>query len=1061
MLVVVLFILIFTPLSQSSDSLLPTYNSSTHCHHLTLSDENLTFALCLQRASDKQYPFNFYTSSSFCSKSYPPDGHLVDLLSLSSSTVDLLFQSLANLLKSNDPNIDLPEPKFFWINSNLTQTLTNNKFRCPNQCQGKNDSDKFLILKTLCQYNNDSKPCITTKNTHWNRAPFICLTRQIINSEKQISSEPIHVSPTYSNETIMFYDSTSCIIVRTRTHQYTFCIRRQSCPESKTHTYCTSRIDAQRICQEEKNGSNLLTIENDDEFQLITDVLSRYSNESVLINSGDYADQNALRAQWLWIDGRKGFDNIYRWNINNRFSTAIPDKYWCDGKANCPGGKGRDHVVLSINCQADIEIFQACLASRLQSNPGPYICKRTLQKNEESVLNYTYLRDLIMSPTTTPIPISTTPIPTATTSTPTTTIPIPTTATPVSTTRTSITTTTKPIATKTKSITTTTKLITTTTTPIPIVPVYEKNFTSIYYDEHHCLTVQTRSHLYSFCLRRQNCIARKAYCTKWSLARKDCTVLKNQAQLLTIENKQERTLVTHIMKHYLNETRLTFNGSSYLYYHLADFIWIDGVRQADKKTYLWNNERDSIPKHLWCPKNECNSNKHERVMLNVLCKKNNSLLCLGTRIEWHPAPYVCKRVRSKDKCPILFDKIRNIESNEMLIVTINRTVVFITCKHPEYNTEIKVQYECDIKTNQWKLIYENVNFICPNYDVPSTPASIIEIQSSQTIHSSTSYPASNNLSYPIRNISSYTTSNTLSYSIQSTLGPIKENDCSQSELSSIILRLPTESRNIYSQKLVSYSSSSYDMRLTCYFNHSIQITYRCNLLNKQWIYVHGNINRFQKCYQTCSNNERHELLNKYFTQYQQAKIRTIYIPERNSLRVSCLNRAIKRRIAIRYKCGTMTITTRQWYRLYSCFQSTIETELPTVTISLSINQVAPPCPPAVARGSPCEYQIGQYILDANGCRRKICPSLSKLCNTIRCPSDRVCRVIACQSCLNTNYLQPVCEYPIKTPLCELQSQLILSNDFVSIDRWERETIALIHLYSNEQRQRVTSKLNYV
>ncbi|CAF4397414.1 unnamed protein product, partial [Rotaria sp. Silwood2] len=48
-----------------------------------------------------------------------------------------------------------------------------------------------------------------------------------------------------------------------------------------------------------------------------------------------------------------------------------------------------------------------------------------------------------------------------------------------------------------------------------------------------------------------------------------------------------------------------------------------------------------------------------------------------------------------------------------------------------------------------------------------------------------------------------------------------------------------------------------------------------------------------------------------------------------------------------------------------------------------------------------------------------------------------------------------------TPLCELQSQLILSNDFVSIDRWERETIALIHLYSNEQRQRVTSKLNYV
>ncbi|CAF3387940.1 unnamed protein product [Rotaria sp. Silwood1] len=977
-LFVVLFILTFAPLSQSSASLLPIYNPSTHCHHLTLTDENLTFAICLQRAPDKQYPFNLYTSSSFCSKSYPPDGHLVDLLSLSSSTIDLLFQSLTNLLNTNDPHIVLPEPNFFWINSR------------------KNESEKFIILKTNCQYNNDSKPCIKTKATHWNRAPFICLTKQIIKQEKQITTEPIHISPIYSNDTILFYDSTSCIVVRTRTHQYTFCIRRQTCPQSKTHAYCTNRFDAQRICEKEKNGSKLLTIENDEEFRLIDDVLYRYSNESILINSGDFVDKNILRAQWLWIDGKKGVDNTYRWNINDKIFTEIPDKYWCNGTANCSSKKGSSHVVLSIICPPNNRTLQACVTSRTSSHPGPYICKRTLKENEESILNYNYLRDLIIP-------------------------------------------------------------ITTTTIPIPVVPVYEKNLTSIYYDEHHCLTVQTHSHLYSFCLRRQNCTARKAYCTKWSQARRDCIILKNRAQLLTIENVQERKLITDIMKDYLNETRLTFNGSTYRYYELADFIWIDGVRQANNKTYLWNNERDSIPKHLWCPRKYCTSMKRERVMLNLLCKKNNSLLCLGTRIEWHPAPYICKRVRPKDECPILFDKIRNIELNEMLIVTVNRTVAFIICKHPEYNTEIKVQYQCDIQTKQWKLIYENDNFTCPNYDILSIPASIIESQSSQTTYNSTSTQTS----YTKPSTLSYSRQSSLLYPVQSTLSTIKENDCSKWELSLIINRLPTESRNIFSQKLTYHLSSYYDMKLTCYFNHSIQITYRCNLLTKQWIYVYGISNRFQKCYQSCSKNERNELLNKYFTQYQQTKIHTRYIQEKNSLRLSCLHKPSKRRIAIRYKCGTMTITTKQWYRLHLCFQPIIETQFPTITIAMAVNEVARPCPPAVVRGSPCEDQIGQYITDVNGCQRKICPSLSKLCNTIRCSPERVCRVIACPSCIHTDYLLPVCEYPSKTSLCGLQGQLFLLNDYVSIDSWERETIALIHLYASEQRQRITLTRNYI
>jgi hypothetical protein len=107
------------------------------------------------------------------------------------------------------------------------------------------------------------------------------------------------------------------------------------------------------------------------------------------------------------------------------------------------------------------------------------------------------------------------------------------------------------------------------------------DLTSIYYDEHHCLTVQTRTHLYTFCLRRRECIPRKAYCTKWSLAQKECQLLKNHSQLLTIDNEQERILISDIIENYYHETRLTFNGSSYRYFQLADFLWIDGIQQGN------------------------------------------------------------------------------------------------------------------------------------------------------------------------------------------------------------------------------------------------------------------------------------------------------------------------------------------------------------------------------------------------------------------------------------------------------------------------------------------------
>jgi hypothetical protein len=154
---------------------------------------------------------------------------------------------------------------------------------------------------------------------------------------------------------------------------------------------------------------------------------------------------------------------------------------------------------------------------------------------------------------------------------------------------------------------------------------------------------------------------------------------------------------------------------------------------------------------------------------------------------------------------------------------------------------------------------------------------------------------------------------------------ILDNDCSSSELESLISRLPTQSRYIHRQNLTSYSSVYYDMKLTCYFNPLIQITYRCELLSKQWIYVHGNTNRFRTCYPSCSDTERKEVLNKYFTSNEQTQIRTKYLRTSKILRLRCFNTNENRWRSINYKCGTMTITTDQWFRLYSCFQTTRST----------------------------------------------------------------------------------------------------------------------------------------
>ena len=189
------------------------------------------------------------------------------------------------------------------------------------------------------------------------------------------------------DDTIVFFDSTSCLVVRSSTHQYTFCFRRQSCPHSRTSAFCTAKSDAQVICQDDKDGSNLLSIENDDEYHLINDVIAAYSNQTLLNSAGLVSNRYIQRAQWMWIDGSRGLNDLYRWNISGNQLTAISEKYWCDNISHCLGGKGREHVVLNIVCQKNKTTTQLCLASRRHSEPGPFICKRSLRDQEGRIIS--------------------------------------------------------------------------------------------------------------------------------------------------------------------------------------------------------------------------------------------------------------------------------------------------------------------------------------------------------------------------------------------------------------------------------------------------------------------------------------------------------------------------------------------------------------------------------------------------------------------------------------------------------------------------------------------------
>ena len=123
--------------------------------------------------------------------------------------------------------------------------------------------------------------------------------------------------------------------------------------------------------------------------------------------------------------------------------------------------------------------------------------------------------------------------------------------------------------------------------------------------------------------------------------------------------------------------------------------------------------------------------------------------------------------------------------------------------------------------------------------------------------------------------------------------------------------------------------------MTCSFNQSIQITYRCDLISQRWIYVYGHSQQFRQCYPLCSREEQHELLEKYFTHQQQSHIRTIRRRHRPYLRFRCYNGQENRWNSVVYRCGTLTLTTYQWFQLHDCSQSKPIVPLPGKYFSVS------------------------------------------------------------------------------------------------------------------------------
>ena len=322
----------------------------------------------------------------------------------------------------------------------------------------------------------------------------------------------------------------------------------------------------------------------------------------------------------------------------------------------------------------------------------------------------------------------------------------------------------------------------------------------------------------------------------------------------------------------------------------------------------------------------------------------------------------------------------------MLVVTVNRTIAFVQCRHPNFYTEIKFKYQCDQTKKQWKLIFQNKNFTCREFRQRS---SLID-----------PFAFSPLASYEIPPLAKSLTTSTSTTTMRPALGR-----CSESDFNALIGQLPTQSRYLSHRDSPSSASNYFDRRVTCSFNQSIHLTYRCDQNDQRWTYVYGSSRAFRRCYPPCSDEERKELFEKYFSPEERKFLRPIRRGNRPFLRLRCSNAGKNRLKAVVYRCGTLSLTSSQWFQLHSCSQDEpIEAPLPgkselfnvdqrsifdvvVVVVSLSIDSAPRVCPPVVPPGSACQYERGEFISDTRGCARKVCPHLSPLCQVTHFDED--------------------------------------------------------------------------
>ncbi|CAF1322714.1 unnamed protein product, partial [Didymodactylos carnosus] len=521
---------------------------------------------------------------------------------------------------------------------------------------------------------------------------------------------------------------------------------------------------------------------------------------------------------------------------------------------------------------------------------------------------------------------------------------------------------------------------------------------------------------------------------------------KKGADLLTIENDEERKLVTDITSIYLNESLLTYNGSTYKYYKLADFLWIDGVQQADRVTYVWDIIGNStIPDHLWCLSG-CNGKDRNRVMLNMRC--SSGLACLGTRKEWAAGPFVCKKQKLVDACPVTADRVNSIHFNEMLIVSTNRTYMAVKCKVLEYPYQL--EYQCvDGDFREFNQNHQTNVYFCPK-----------EI-----------------ISTPVQNLIDHSHTGTARAITTSTQYTEVKQTCSRHQLENIIGDLPTHPRNVYPI----YSQKHVELR--CSFDHSITVTYTCYTDNK-WHYVSGIFESFRQCIPPpvrCTQMESFNTINKYFTPDQGTKIMSRYGSDETIIIYECHDFK-SRRYIVQYKCGSNEILNNyQLNKLNSCltsYPSTTSTSSTLIIPTVSMPQISS-CP-----AIPLRCTNGSVYIDKFGCTRKECPPKHNYCKGITCPNDRVCRSIKCssntdQSCYNGR--KPFCILKSKEKsnrLCQLepmrlqlnkankkiginydQSQNKLKLVLDEIEQWEHDALVLIKSRANEYRKNITNQFN--